>query len=127
MVGAFRAGMQSPYRESASGLAWAYLAQILPIVPSVRVVADVHADRVVIVVDGDVDGFPGGFLHGVGCPAAACEQVDVEIAPQVELELALVDGFGKVVRAKGGHAAPPWTFWGNAGSLEPSQKRWIKG
>ncbi|MCY1464091.1 hypothetical protein D9M71_820710 [compost metagenome] len=90
-----------------------------------------HADRVVIVVDGDVDGFPGGFLHGVGCTAAAREHVDVEIAPQVELELALVDGLGKVVGAEGSHAAPPWTNEAVAGKLGGRMtvrvRRWWSG
>ncbi|HGW3538423.1 TPA: hypothetical protein ACNRRW_006486, partial [Pseudomonas aeruginosa] len=73
-------------------------------------VDDVHAHGIVVMVHGDIDELASGFLHGLRGPAAAGEEIDVQIFAKIERELGLVDGLGEIVATESGHARPPSAF-----------------
>lgn len=65
----------------------AHVVDISDVVLSARVVALVHADGVGVVVDGYVDWYAGAHLLAHGRATAAGEEVDTDLASEVEAEL----------------------------------------
>lgn len=110
MVGAFGAGVQSAYGPPASCHPRLHQADIFPVVRGLRMVDDVQAHCIVVMVHGDIDELASGFLHGLRGPAAAGEEIDVQIFAKIERELGLVDGLGEIVVSESGHARPPDLF-----------------